>query len=74
MFNSWRKLYGKLSQDIVQFLLEWGFITAKQEGGKLQLDRKEVGRFISAATVMSLTAILEERQKREKERGRRDGN
>jgi hypothetical protein len=68
MYRRWREVFGKSAKDIARFLLEWGFITAREEGGKLRMDPKLLARYVSAAASHSLAAILEERQKLEQEK------
>ncbi len=72
MYNSWRVLFRAFAKDIAQFLLEWGFLTAKEEQGKLSLNPKDLARYVATAASASLTAIVEERQKIEQEKT--DGN
>lgn len=68
MYNSWRGTYGKLSQHLIQFLLQWGFLVATKDGDKLKLDSKLAARYVSAAAAAGLAAVLEERQKLEQEK------
>ncbi len=69
MYNSWREVFGKATVDIARFLLSWGFLTATTEDGKHTIDKVKMARYLSAAAASALGAILEERQKIEKEKG-----
>lgn len=67
--NDYRSVYKneKFVQDLVKFLVKWGFITAIREGNTVTIDEKVVLRYISAMARSGLVAIIEEREKIEKE-------
>ncbi len=67
--NDYRSIYknDKLVQDTVKFLVKWGFITAERHGNEIKIDQKAVLRYVSAMARSGLIAIIEEREKIEKE-------
>lgn len=68
--NDVRQVYGRAAQDFGRFLVKWGFVDAVQRGGKIELNKAQFARFITAMAQASFMAVLNERRKMEEERVR----
>ncbi len=67
--NDYRALYKNQGfvRDFIAFLVKWGFVAAERDGGKIVADSKQALRYMSAVARSGLVAIVEEREKLEKE-------
>ena len=68
MMNEMRHIYAAASKMFGEFLLKWGFLDYKQTNKGLEINTKQLARFMAAAAQSTLKAIVAERQKIEKER------
>jgi len=68
LMNDVRKVYGAASKLFGELLLKWGFLDYKQTKEGIQLNPKQLARYMAAAAQASLRAIIAEREKMEKER------
>jgi len=67
--NDYRALYKnqEFVKSCVGFLVKWGFLPAVREENRVSFDSKKALRYLSAMARSGLVAIVEEREKIEKE-------
>lgn len=68
LMNDVRKVYASASKLFAETLFKWGFLDYTETREGVQLDSKQLARYMAAAAQASLKAIIAERQKMEKER------
>lgn len=64
--QEWKQIFGKFSIDVGRFLVHWGFLVVKP--GQQKVAATALARYLAAMATASLTAVLQEREKFEKER------
>lgn len=69
LVNEYRRLYNDRGfvQSVVSFLTKWGFVSATRDGDKINVNRTHALRYLSAIARAGLVAIVEEREKIERE-------
>lgn len=67
--NDYRSLFKNKDfvRDFVAFLVKWGFVSAERSADKVSVNSKQALRYMSAVARSGLVAIVEEREKIEKE-------
>jgi len=67
--NDFRALYKNQSfvQDLIKFLVKWGFITAEKHGEEIRINKDHALKYISAIARSGLIAVIQEREKIEQE-------
>lgn len=68
MMNQMRHIYAASSKMFGEFLLKWGFLDYTQTRKGMNINTKQLARFMAVSAQATLRAIVTERQKIEKER------
>jgi hypothetical protein len=68
MLNDLRKVFAAASKLYGEFLMKWGFLEVKQTRGGVQLNTKQLSRYVASMALATFKAILETRNKMEQER------
>jgi len=69
MYNDFRSIFRANAAPLTQFLVKWGFVEAVQRGRKIQVvEPKKVVRYVNAIFQGALLAVLDTREKYEKEK------
>lgn len=64
--SEWRGIFGKFGTELGRFLVRWGFMVLNVDDTKGM--NKTLSRYLTAMASSSLVAVMQERQKIEKER------
>lgn len=69
LVNEYRRLFNnqEFVQSLLSFLTKWGFISATRDGAKININRAQALRYMAAIARAGLIAVVEEREKIEKE-------
>lgn len=68
MMNDVRYIYAAASKMFGEFLLKWGFLDYKQTKKGMDINTKQLARYMASAAQATLKSVFEVRQKIEKER------
>jgi hypothetical protein len=68
MLNDLRKVFAAASKLYGEFLMKWGFLDMKQTKRGVELNTKQLSRYVASMALATFKSILETRNKMEQER------